>query len=98
MTKADIVSDISKMTSLGKTEVTSTLEALFVIIKKSMADGENIYIRGFGTFHNKKKAQKIGRIITRGTSMVIPEHYAPKFKPAREFKEKVKAGMMVEKE
>ncbi len=98
MTKADIISDITKMTNVDKSQVSSTIEALFVVIKKSMSEGENIYIRGFGTFHNKKKAQKIGRIISRNTSVVIPEHYAPKFKPAREFKLKVKTGMMAEKE
>lgn len=97
MTKADIISDISKMTNLEKSQVTATVEALFIVIKKSMSEGENIYIRGFGTFHNKKKAQKIGRIISRNTSVVIPEHYAPKFKPAKEFKQKVKAGVKVEK-
>lgn len=86
------------MTNVDKSQVSSTIEALFVVIKKSMSEGENIYIRGFGTFHNKKKAQKIGRIISRNTSVVIPEHYAPKFKPAREFKLKVKTGMMAEKE
>jgi len=98
MTKADIVSDIAKITNQEKSQVTSTIEALFDVIKRSMAEGENIYIRGFGTFHNKKKAQKIGRIISRNTSVVIPEHYAPKFKPAKEFKQKVKVGMMAEKE
>jgi len=67
-----------------------TLEALFKEIKESLAEGENVYVRGFGSFIIKKRAKKIGRHIKKNTAIEIPEHYIPAFKPAKVFVEQVK--------
>ncbi|HEX8546294.1 MAG TPA: HU family DNA-binding protein [Cytophagaceae bacterium] len=85
MTKAEVINKISDQTGMDKMEVTSIIESFFTTVKGSMAEGNNIYIRGFGTFLNKKKAKKIARNISKNTAMVIDEHFAPKFKPSPEF-------------
>ena len=85
MRKADIVNTIAEKTSIPKVDVLVTIETLFQEIKGQLAAGENIYFRGFGSFITKKRAAKIGRIITRNTAVHIPEHYIPNFKPAKEF-------------
>ena len=90
MTKADIVSLISERTHIEKAEVSEIVENFMEVVKESMSEGNNIYIRGFGTFLNQKRAQKLGRVITKNTSVVIPERYVPKFKPCKEFKEQIK--------
>ncbi|MBX3102399.1 MAG: integration host factor subunit beta [Bacteroidetes bacterium] len=90
MTKADIVSKIAQKTGLEKADVSASLEAFFKVVKSSMADGDNIYIRGFGTFLIKKRAAKQGRIISRNKTIVIEEHYVPSFKPAKAFTDNVK--------
>ena len=91
MKKAEIVADIVKATGLEKVVVEATVEAIMVTIKESMANGENIYLREFGTFLLKKRAEKTGRNITKGTSMKIPAHFIPAFKPAKEFAAVVKS-------
>jgi len=90
MTKADVISVISKETKIDKAEVTSIVESFMEVIKLSMTDGNDIFIRGFGSFVNKKKAQKVGRVITRNTPIIIPERFVPTFKPCKEFKEQIK--------
>jgi len=95
MKKAEIVVDIGKATGLDKAVVEATVEALMVTIKESMAKGENIYFRGFGTFLLKKRAAKIGRNISTGTSLNIPAHFIPAFKPAKEFAVEVKLEVKV---
>ena len=95
MTKADVIAQISKETSIEKAEVTNIVESFMQVVKTSMTDGNDIFIRGFGTFVNKKKAQKIGRVITRNTPVVIPERYVPTFKPCKEFKEQIKASKKI---
>lgn len=90
MRKVDIVSKIADATGVPKTDVLITLEAFFKEVKNQVKTGENVYVRGFGSFIAKKRAQKVGRIITRGESIVIPEHYIPAFKPAKVFMEQVK--------
>lgn len=90
MTKADIVTRISEQTEIDKSEVANIIESFMEVVKDSMSEGNNIYIRGFGTFVNKKRAQKIGRVITKNTSVIIPERYVPKFKPCKEFREQIK--------
>jgi len=90
MTKADIVNLISERTSIDKAEVSEIVENFMEVVKESMCEGNNIYIRGFGTFLNQKRAQKLGRVITKNTSILIPERYVPKFKPCKEFKDQVK--------
>lgn len=90
MTKAEVISKISEQTGIDKADVQVTVEALFSVVKNSMADGENIYVRGFGSFINKKRAKKIARNISKNTAIVIDEHYVPSFKPSKVFIEKIK--------
>ena len=85
MRKADLINNISDKTGIPKVDVLVTLEALFTEVKESLAKGENIYIRGFGSFITKKRAAKIGRNIKKNVAVQIPEHYIPAFKPAKEF-------------
>lgn len=90
MTKAEIVTKIAEKTGIDKADVYTTVEAFFTVVKNSMADGENIYVRGFGSFINKKRAKKVGRNISKNTAMIIDEHYIPSFKPSKIFVEKIK--------
>ena len=90
MRKADLVSKISDTTGIAKVDVLVTLESFFKEVKNSLMDGENVYIRTFGSFVTKKRAKKIGRNIKKNIAIEIPEHYVPAFKPAKEFMEAVK--------
>ncbi|MBC7920770.1 MAG: integration host factor subunit beta [Ferruginibacter sp.] len=92
MTKAEVISEIADKTGIDKADVSSTVEAFFTVVKNSMSKGENIYVRGFGSFVNKKRARKTARNISKNTAMVIEEHYVPSFKPAKVFVEKVKSS------
>ena len=80
MTKADIVSEISKSTGIDKQTVLSSVESFMEIVKGSLAQGENVYLRGFGSFVIKKRAQKTARNISKNTTIIIPEHNIPSFK------------------
>lgn len=90
MTKADVVNEIAEQTGLERAEVLQTVEAFMVSVKNSLSKGDNVYLRGFGSFIVKKRAQKTGRIITRNTTIIIPEHHVPAFKPAKTFVQSVK--------
>lgn len=90
MTKADIVSEISKSTGLEKSAVLTVVEELMKVIKDNMAQGENVYLRGFGSFVVKTRKEKTARNISKNTSIRIPEHQVPTFKPAKVFLEEVK--------
>ena len=90
MTKAEVISKISEKTGIDKADVQVTVEALFNVVKNSMADGENIYVRGFGSFVNKKRAKKVARNISKNTAMVIDAHFVPSFKPSKVFIDKIK--------
>ncbi|HOX81871.1 MAG TPA: HU family DNA-binding protein [Chryseolinea sp.] len=90
MTKADIINEIAEKTGVDKADVTASVEAFFSVVKNSMASGNNLYIRGFGSFINKKRKKKIARNISRNTALVIEEHYVPSFKPAKIFVNKIK--------
>lgn len=90
VTKAEIVAKIAQKTGLDKGDVSTTLEAFFKVVKTSMAEGDNIYIRGFGSFITKRRAKKVARIISRNTPIVIDEHYIPSFKPAKVFAQRIK--------
>ena len=85
MRKADLVNQISEKTGIPKVDVLVTLESMFKEIKDSLSKGENIYIRGFGSFITKRRAAKIGRNIKKNIAVHIPEHNIPAFKPAKEF-------------
>ncbi len=91
MTKADVISAVSEKTGIDKADVSSALESFFGVVKDSLATGENIYVRGFGSFVNKKRAKKVARNISKNTAIVIDEHFIPSFKPAKTFVEQVKA-------
>ena len=91
MRKADLINRISDKTGIPKVDVLVTLETMFKEVKESLTQGENIYIRGFGSFITKKRAAKIGRNIKRNVAVEIPEHYIPAFKPAKEFVSEVKS-------
>ncbi|MEM9887253.1 MAG: HU family DNA-binding protein [Bacteroidota bacterium] len=93
MRKADLVASISEKTGVQKVDVLVTLEALFSEVKDSLASGENVYVRGFGSFIIKKRAKKIGRHIKENKAIEIPEHYIPAFKPAKVFVEQVKENV-----
>lgn len=97
MTKADVITEIADKTGIDKADVQVTVEAFFTVVKNSMAEGENIYVRGFGSFINKKRAQKIARNISKNTAMVIDEHYVPSFKPSKIFTEKIKTSSKLNK-
>lgn len=90
MTKAEIVTEISNKTGIEKVAVQATVEALMDAIKGSLADGENVYLRGFGSFVIKHRAEKTGRNISKNTTIVIPAHNIPAFKPAKTFVNEVK--------
>jgi DNA-binding protein HU-beta len=90
MRKADLVNQISEKTGIPKVDVLVTLESMFKEIKDSLSKGENIYIRGFGSFVTKKRAAKIGRNIKKNVAVQIPEHSIPAFKPAKEFVAEIK--------
>lgn len=93
MRKADLVNAISEKTGVAKVDVLVSLEQLFKEIKSTMTNGENVYIRGFGSFVIKKRAKKVGRHIKKGAAIEIPEHYIPSFKPAKIFTDQVKKNV-----
>ena len=90
MTKADIVNEISKSTGIDKASVLETVERFMDIVKDSLANDENVYLRGFGSFIIKTRSQKTARNISQNTTIIIPEHKIPAFKPAKVFMEQVK--------
>ena len=90
MTKADIVNEVAKATGIEKTTVQTVLEASMDSIKDSLAKGNPVYLRGFGSFIIKHRAEKAARNITRNTTMTIPAHDIPAFKPAKVFVASVK--------
>lgn len=92
MRKAELVALISEKTGVPKVDVLVTLETFFKEVKNSLADGHNVYVRGFGSFVVKKRAKKIGRHIKKNIAIEIPEHYIPAFKPAKIFVEQVKSN------
>ncbi len=90
MTKAEIVADIANKTGIEKVTVQHTVEAFMDAVKNSMAKGDNVYLRGFGSFVIKKRAEKTGRNISKNTTIIIPAHNIPAFKPAKTFVNEVK--------
>ncbi len=90
MTKADIVSEIAKSTGVEKVQVQAIVEAFMESIKTSLTNNNNVYLRGFGSFIVKKRAKKVDRNISKNTTITIPEHNIPAFKPAKSFAAKVK--------
>lgn len=95
MTKAEVIAQIAEKTGIDKSDVSTTVEAFFSVVKNSMSEGENIYVRGFGSFINKKRARKVARNISKNTAIIIDEHFIPSFKPAKVFVEKIKTSKKV---
>ena len=90
MTKADIVREIAKKTGIDNATVLASVEAFMESVKESLAREENVYLRGFGSFILKKRAQKTARNISKNTTIIIPEHNIPAFKPAKTFADQIK--------
>ena len=90
MTKADIISEIAKSTGVEKVQVQAIVEAFMESIKTSLTNNNNVYLRGFGSFIVKKRATKVARNISKNTTITIPEHNIPAFKPAKSFAAKMK--------
>ncbi|PCJ26337.1 MAG: integration host factor subunit beta [Flavobacteriales bacterium] len=93
MTKADIVNKISGKTGIEKLAVQATVEEFMKTVRKSLEGGQNVYLRGFGSFVVKRRAQKTGRNISKNTTIIIPAHNIPSFKPSKSFVEKVKKNV-----
>lgn len=96
MTKADIVSRIAEQTGMEKQDVQNTVEAFMTTVRTSVENGENVYLRGFGSFVVKTRAAKTGRNIKAKKSIQIPAHNIPSFKPAKEFVDLVKTKVPVQ--
>ena len=93
MTKADIVSVIANKTGIEKVAVKVTVNAFMNEVRHSLINGKNVYLRGFGSYIVKKKAEKTGRNISKNTTIIIPAHYEPAFKPSKPFIGKVKKNL-----
>jgi DNA-binding protein HU-beta len=93
MTKAEIVADIANKTGIEKVAVQATVEAFMETLKNSIIHGQNVCLRGFGSFIIKKRAEKTGRNISKNTTIIIPAHNIPAFKPAKTFVNKVKSSV-----
>ncbi len=89
MTKAEIATEIAKTTGIDKAAVVTVIEQFITVVKDSLAHGENVYLRGFGSFIIKQRAQKTARNITKNTTLIVPAHNIPAFKPADVFKNEV---------
>jgi len=95
MTKAEVVAEIANKTGLEKVDVQKTVEAFMSTVKNSLTNGENVYLRGFGSFIIKERAEKTGRNISKNTTIIIPAHCIPAFKPSKEFVNEVKESVKV---
>lgn len=95
MTKADIVTRISEKLGIEKGDVQATVETFMEEVKTSLENGDNVYLRGFGSFIIKTRAEKTGRNISKNTTIKIPSHNIPAFKPAKVFIEGVKSNVQV---
>ena len=95
MTKAEVITKIAERTGVEKIDVQQVVESFFSVVKDSVTSGENVYVRGFGSFKTKKRAKKIARNISKRTSIIIDEHYVPAFKPSKAFITAVKDNISV---
>ncbi len=90
MKKQDIINEVAKQTGLEKVAVQKMIESFMDTIKVALSSNKNVYLRGFGGFIVKKRAEKTARNISKGTQIIIPAHFIPAFKPAKQFVNKVK--------
>jgi DNA-binding protein HU-beta len=96
MTKAEIINEISEKTGVERAAVQASLETFMKVVKNALAKGDNVYMRGFGSFIVKRRAEKTGRNISKNTTVIIPAHNVPAFKPAKTFVERVKKNVKPE--
>ena len=95
MTRPEIVSEIASKTGVKKGEVLACVEAFKTLVKNTLINGENVYLRGFGSFYIKKRAQKKARDMAKNTSIIIPAHIIPAFKPGKYFLKDVKTSKKI---
>ena len=95
MTKAELVNTISNKLGVEKNDTQKVIEAFMQEIRTSMYNGDNVYLRGFGSFIIKTRAAKTGRNISKNTAIEIPAHNIQAFKPSKTFVEKVKTKVAV---
>jgi DNA-binding protein HU-beta len=95
MTKADIVAEIAEETGLERAETLRVIESFMNSVKSSLSNGNNVYLRGFGSFVVKERAEKTGRNISKNTTVIIPAHNVPSFKPSKTFVEEVKSKVIL---
>jgi DNA-binding protein HU-beta len=93
VTKAEVISIIADKTGVDKAVTSITIEAFFQTVKETLSGGDAIYVRGFGSFVNKKRAEKKARNISQKTTVTVPAHFIPSFKPSKEFVEEVKSNV-----
>ena len=93
MTKADVVKKVCEDNGIEKVTAEKAVEAFMETVKESLAKGDNVYLRGFGSFIVKKRASKLARNISKNTTVIVPEHFIPSFKPADIFVEQVKENV-----
>ncbi|MEE2700200.1 MAG: HU family DNA-binding protein [Bacteroidota bacterium] len=93
MTKAEIVSKISEKTGVEKVTALVVVESFMAEVKDSITNNESVFLRGFGTFKPKKRAEKTGRNISKNTTIIIPAHHIPSFKPSKVFVKQVKESI-----
>lgn len=90
MTKAEIVKKIAAQTGIEQTTISVVLEEFMVQVQRALEAGESVYLRGFGTFQRKHRAEKVARNISKNTTIRVPAHDIPAFKPSREFMERIR--------
>ena len=90
MTKAELVTELSIKTGFDKKTINIIVENFMKTVKENVANGENVYLRGFGSFITKTRAAKVARNISRSVSIAVPAHKIPSFKPAKEFAQEVR--------
>ncbi len=90
MRKLELINKVSKVTGIDRQDVDETVEATIHTIKQALVNGDSVFIRGFGSFVNKKRAKKIARNISTNTALILEAHYVPSFKPSKKFVESVK--------
>ena len=93
MTKVEIVSKISEKTGIEKVTALAVVESFMVEVKESVINNQSVFLRGFGTFKPKKRAEKTGRNISKNTTIIIPAHHIPAFKPAKVFVKQIKESI-----
>ena len=94
MTKSEIAGKISERTGIERTTTIAVIESFMMEVKESVKNNESVFLRGFGTFSAKKRKEKTGRNISKNTTIIIPSHYSPSFKPSKMFKEDIKNNII----